>query len=77
MTSNVEYKPCPSCGTLLLASLVDAINNPSQPESCPHFAEVKTLDRQLLEAVADVFSEIPNVTVHIGLPFMDYESAQA
>lgn len=42
MASNVEMKACPHCGTLLLASLVDAINDPSQPESCWRFSEVKT-----------------------------------
>ena len=28
-------KPCPHCGVMLTAALVDAIRNPSMDESCP------------------------------------------
>lgn len=68
---------CPHCGAQVSAKLVERILDPSAEESCPTFAEVETVSRQLLEAFAEVVSDIPNVTVHIGLPAMDYESAQA
>lgn len=37
-------KRCPFCGALLAATLVDAIVNPSRPESCP---KVDQLNRGL------------------------------
>lgn len=35
MKNTVVYKACPFCGVELLGSLVDAIIDPKQPESCP------------------------------------------
>lgn len=54
-------KPCPFCGVMLTAALVDAISDVTQPESCPVAdkmnADIAALFEKATRALAEKIAE--------------------